>query len=540
MNVGSRSKGVCCLVLALLLTGCAEREPRVEAPPQPNLLLIVLDDLAYTDLGAFGGEIVTPHLDQLALDGVRLTNFHAGPSCAPTRAMLMTGTDHHLAGMGSQSGLETELQKNNRLYQNRLLPDVPTLPERLADLGYYTIASAKWHLGDGDALPSERGFARSFVLMPGGAGHFDDTPLFETYGRADWREDGEPYVLPEDFYSTDLMTDKLLEYLDETPPDTPFFAYLGYTAPHWPLQAPAASIAKYDDFYLDGWETLHAERLAGAKRMGVVDPGAAGVREERGVVPWDTLDEDAQARQSRVMQVYAAMVDRVDENVGRVLQHIEQRGALDNTVIVFLADNGAEGHQMEKARTNETWIPANFDNTLASIGSRKSYVALGPSWARAGAAPFRDSKGRLAEGGIRVPAFVHMQGVEAGVDGAYMRAMDIAPSFIELAGGSPPEAMMGRSLVNRWRGGTSPYRADEVIAGETYGRRMAMRGDWKILWQEPPLGSGDWQLYNLATDVGEQEDLSDEFPQLRAELIAGWEAYAEAVGVMLPETPIYY
>ncbi|NKB99958.1 MAG: sulfatase-like hydrolase/transferase [Pseudomonadales bacterium] len=538
---------IACARLAILLivsvAGCSnDAGPELEPEPEterPNVLIIVADDLGYTDLGSFGGEISTPNLDRLALAGIRFTNFHAGPSCAPTRAMLLTGTDNHLAGMGSQSGLETEQQKLSRNYQNRLRADVPTIAEEMRDLGYHVVASTKWHLGDGDALPSERGFAKSFVLMPGGAGHFDDTPLFEHYV-ADWREDGEPFELPQEFYTTDLMTDKLLTYIDAGPVEEPFFAYLGYTAPHWPLQAPETSTAKYEDQYHEGWDLLREQRLAGAKRSGVVDNAARGVAQERGSIPWETLAPEEQARQTKIMQVYAGMVDRLDENIGRVLEYLERTGKIDNTIIFFMADNGAEGHAMENARTNSTWIPANFDNSLDSIGSKNSYVTLGPSWARAHAAPFRDSKGRLAEGGIRVPAFVHIPGQAASLDGAYMRVMDLAPTFLQLANGHAPDAMMGRSLLERWRGGAAPYPDSEIVAAETYGRRLARRGDWKILLQEPPLGTGDWQLYNLAQDVGEQEDLSEEFPEIRTELIEAWQSYADEVGVILPETPIYY
>ena len=531
-------------LLTLFALGCAEEaEPPTEPAKAPNILLIVLDDLAYTDIGAFGGEIATPNLDDLAFKGLRFSNFHAGPSCAPTRSMLMTGTDNHLAGMGSQSGLATEMQKTHRQYQNRLLPDVPTIAELLQAEGYHTVASAKWHLGDDDALPSNRGFKRSFVLMPGGAGHFDDTPMFSHY-TADWREDGAPFTLPEKFYTSDFMTDKVIQYIGEADDDQPWFAYLGYTAPHWPLQAPPESIAKYEGRYDEGWDVLRHARLEGAKRMGVVDAAASGVHSEVGSGPWSELTDEEKIRQSKTMAIYAAMVDRVDENIGRLVKVLEERGELSNTVILFMADNGAEGHRMELARDNATWIPENFSLALEDMGTKDSYVVLGPSWARAGAVPFRESKARLSEGGIRVPAFVYLpsnfQDVDQGVDGAYMRAMDLAPTFLDIAGSEPPVAMMGRSLLDRWLGGVEPYGKDEVIAAETYGRRMAQRGDWKVLWMEEPYGTGDWQLYNLAQDLGEQEDLSEEFPKVREELIAAWEAYAEEVGVVLPETPIYY
>ena len=506
----------------------------------PNLLLIVVDDLGYTDLGAFGGEIRTPNLDTLALGGIRLTNFHAGTTCAPSRAMLLTGTDNHLAGMGGQGTLRTERQAQSPSYQNKLRAGLPTLAELLRAGGYHSLAVAKWHLGDGDALPNRRGFDRSLVLMHGGGGHFDDTPLFKAYGRADWREDGEPYQLPEDFYSTDHMTDRLLGYLDERPEDTPFFAYLGYTAPHWPLQAPQASIDRYATHYQDGWDRLRQARLDGARKAGVVPQAALEVNSQAGYRPWQTLATEEQALQVKRMQVYAAMVDRLDENIGRLLAYLTEQGLMENTLILFLSDNGVEGHEMERYRSNVAWVPETFDNSLASIGSRRSYTALGQSWARAINAPLRGSKGRLAEGGIRVPAFVSMKGLAAGMEDAYLRIMDVAPTLLDLAGVEAPETMRGRSFADRLHGGPPPYLDTDVISAEIFGQRMAQRGSWKILWQEPPHGSGDWQLYNLDEDLGEQRDLSAAHPDIRAELIAAWEAYAAEVGVILPETPIHY
>ncbi len=539
------------LGLVLVLAGCGAepgagpQQPAGNSQP-PNILLIVLDDLGYTDLGAFGGEIATPHLDGLARAGVRFTNFHAAPSCAPTRAMLMTGTDHHLAGMGSQAGLETPRQKESRAYRSKLLPDVPTVAEHLRDLGYRNLASAKWHLGDdADALPNARGFHRSFVLLQGGASHFDATPLFPRYGQAEWREDDEFFAVPEGFYSTDFMTDKLLEYIGETPLNQPYFAYLGYTAPHWPLHAPEEAIAEYRGRYDAGFDVLRAERMAGARREGVVAAHAQAVHHEAGMLVWDELNEAERRAQTARMEVYAAMVDRVDDNVGRVLTALRERGDLDTTLIVFMADNGAEAHVIEARDVVVEWIRTRpFDNAPASIGTAESYVTLGPSWARAGAAPFRASKSKISEGGIRVPAFVSLprplRAASGRIDDSYMRVMDLAPTFIDLAGGAVPGSMMGRSLLPRWGGGVPAYADDEVIAGETYGRRMAQRGHWKVLLQEAPYGTGEWQLYDLAADPGEQQDLSEERPALRAELIDAWSAYADEVGVILPETPVRY
>lgn len=533
---------------AILAIGGCTSEGQIESPlTRPNILLIVADDLGFTDLGAFGGEMATDNLDTLARAGTRLTNFHTAPSCAPTRAMLLTGMDNHQAGMGSQSGLETPLQAQTPEYQNRLSPEVPTIAEQLSALGYRTLASAKWHLGaEPETRPGARGFDRSFVLMEGGGGHFDDTPLLKRYDRAHWFEDDKPFVVPEVFYSTDFMTDKVLRYIGETPADQPFFAYLGFTAPHWPLQAPEADIKKQSGNYDAGWDVLREQRMTGAQREGVVEKDAVAVSSEPGTKPWNSLDEDAQKFASRKMEIYAAMIERVDANVGRVLEQLAQSGQLDNTLIVFISDNGVEAHPMELYPQSVQWVADNFDNSLENIGAGDSYTSLGPSWARASAAPFRDSKSKIAEGGIRVPAFVSLpkalQDVSNAdeIDKSYMRVMDLAPTFIELAGGEPPSGMEGRSLLSRWQGGDSPYGENELIASETYGRRAVQRGPWKALLQGPPYGTGEWQLYNLQADPGEQNDVAEAHGPLLAELVEGWEAYAERVGVLLPETPILY
>ena len=534
---------VFCLALGVLLGGCSQSEV---PPARPNILLIVADDLGFTDLGSFGGEISTPHLDKLAYAGIRFSHFHTSASCAPTRAMLLTGTDNHLAGMGSQSGLATPLQSQSSAYQNRLRADVPVFPELLQGLGYRTYMAGKWHVGaTEDSVPSARGFDHSFALMEGGGGHFDDTPLFQQYGRANWLEDGELVELPEDFYSSDDVTDKLIGYISNTPQGQPYFAYLAFTAPHWPLQAPAEDIAKYRGRYTQGWDVLRADRMQGAKQQGVVAADAQAVNSEAGLVAWSSLDASAQAQAMARMEVYAAMVERMDANVGRLLTFLGERGELDNTLIVFIADNGAEAHNMEAHPRHGTWIEDNFDNSVANIGTASSYVALQVGWARAGAAPFRASKSKVSEGGIRVPGFVRLPSTlpAAGagkVDDAYMRAMDLGPTFLDVAGGQATTSMTGRSLLERWQGGAEPYAEDEVIAYEVYGRRGAQRGDWKVLLQEAPYGTGQWQLYNLAQDPGEQEDLSDEHPGLRQSLIDAWQRYADEVGVIPPEQPIAY
>ena len=542
------------LVGWMMLSGCDAGQG--DATPQladrtesetPNFLLIVADDLGYTDLGAFGGEIDTPNLDQLALQGIRLTDFHTSASCAPTRAMLLTGNDNHVVGMGSQGSLVTTAQAQLPQYSNSLLPDHPTIAELLGEAGYRTYAAAKWHVGSTPAsLPGARGFDRSFVLLEGGAGHFDDTPLFAHY-EASWLEDDQRITLPREFYSSDELTQRLINYIDtDQAQHKPFFAYLGFTAPHWPLQAPPEDINKYADRYLDGWDQLRLQRMQGARQSGVVPPDASAVDFEAGMQPWDELDLSQQALEARTMAVYSAMVDRLDQNVGHLLDYLRQSQVLDNTVIIFLSDNGAEAHRMEEPANRDGWIEQNFDDDLSAIGTAASYVTLGPAWARATAVPFRASKSKMSEGGTRVPAFVSLpqhRRVEAAgsgtIDASYHRVMDLLPSLLHAAGLTIPASVRGKSQWSRWLGGSAVYQ-DTTVAAELYGRRMARRGDWKILLQEAPYGTGEWQLYNLAEDLGEQHDLSAQYPQVRTELIQAWQRYAQEVGVLLPEHPISY
>jgi arylsulfatase len=291
-----------------------------------------------------------------------------------------------------------------------------------------------------------------------------------------------------------------------------------------------------------GYDELRESRMAGAIREGVVPAGSVSVKNTPGLKPWLALTPDEQAGYVARMDAYAAMIDGVDQNVGRLLAFLQARGDLENILIVFMSDNGAEGHAIEELPRIQDWVAENFDNTPANIGQRNSYVTIGQGWARAAAAPFRLSKGRISEGGIRVPAFVHFPGENSGrIDDAYMTVMDLAPTFMEIAGGSNEEQYRGRSLLPRLRGGEQPvHPSDETISFEVYGRRAVQRGPWKLLSMEVPYGTGEWELHNLENDPGEQVDVAPEFPEIVEQLSAAWESYAAEVGVIMPEHPIAY
>jgi len=532
----------------LLIVGCnpvRDATPEDESPlDRANILLIVADDLGFTDLGSFGGEMSTPNLDTLARNGIRLSNFHSSASCAPTRSMLLSGTDNHLAGMGSQGNLATENQRGQPGYQNRISKTVKTVATSLKEVGYRTYMTGKWHLGhETEYLPGARGFDRSFVLLHGGASHFDETPLFPALEKAEWRLDDQNTTLPEDFYSSVDLTDRMIEFIEsDEDQDSPFFAYLAYTAPHWPLQAPEELLVKHRGTYTMGYDELLELRMAGAIREGVVPTGSVAVKSTPGLKSWSELTPDQQAGYVARMDTYAAMVEGVDQNVGRLLSFLDEQGYLENTIIVFMSDNGAEGHAIEELPRLQNWLAENFDNTVANIGSRNSYVTTGEGWARAAMAPFRLTKARMSEGGIRVPAFIHFPDKNLGsIDSAYMTVMDLAPTFMEIANGPLSEQYRGHSLLTRLRGGEEPvHSVDETISFEVYGRRAVQRGTWKLLSMEPPYGTGEWELHNLEDDPGEQTDVALEFPAIVTQLSAAWESYAAEVGVIMPEHPISY
>lgn len=542
-------EGVGCLLAALVILSSSSAVAADTAAgdrDRPNLLVIVADDLGFSDLGAFGGEIRTPNLDRLAAEGVRFTHAYSAPTCSPTRAMLLTGVDHHRAGLGSMAEMLTPGQQGAPGYEGGLNGRVVTVARRLQSAGHRTAMSGKWHLGGApEQDPSRRGFERSFVLIDGGAGHFDASSLSPRAERATYREDGAPTSLPADFYSSDHFTDRLIEFLD-VDDERPFFGYLAFTAPHWPLQAPPEDIARYANRYEGGWEALRIERLQRQKLLGLLPPAATLEQDPEAQAAWEDLDAPARAIAAREMAVYAGMVDRLDANVGRLLDLLERRGELDQTIIVFVSDNGAEGHEPRHLGLDQ-WVARTFDNRLGNIGRKGSYVMYGPHWARAATAPSLLHKGFPTEGGIRVPMIVRRPAGAGGgrIEDAVVTVRDLTPTLLDLARVDPEAdaalAPEGRSLVPLFEHeGRVVHDEDEVLAWELFGKRAVRRGPWKAVSLPPPHGDGHWTLHHLVEDPGERVDLAQEHPRKLDRLVQAWEHWAEEQGVVLPETEIPY
>ncbi len=500
---------------------------------RPNILFIVADDMGFTDIGAFGSEISTPNLDRLAYGGVRLNNLHAASACRSARLMLMAS-----AGAVAASDPYPEA------YRGAVLSlDYATIAELLQDAGYATYAAGKWDLGDVPGyLPVSRGFDRSFVQGRGSASFFAE--IFRgAFGY--WEDDREvtPEDVPEDFYATRAYTDRMLEYLQSTEEGTPWFAYLPYTAPHWPLQLPDDWLDRYAGRYDDGYDALREQRFRRAAEAGVLPAGASLDLFEPVAEPWSNLSPEERRRYSRAHEIFAGMIEYLDMSVGRVIAYLEESGQLENTVIVFSADHGASAgeHGVDTGRDpggggGPTDMPDDIDNRLENFGRRGSWIDHGRGFGEAATAPFRYHKGTLAEGGLRAAAFVYYPAAvpAGGVSSEFMTFMDIMPTFLEIAGTGHPGAgpyrdgrvisdIVGRSAWPHLTGRAETVHPPTDAAGwaSGLGGGALIRGNYKIINQAPPGGEGStpWRLYDLSVDPGEHYDLAAEHADIVAEMV---------------------
>ncbi len=506
--------GISC-ALPALRTASSDAKPT----RPPNILLVLVDDMGYSDIGCYGGEIRTPTLDRLAANGVRLARFYNGAQCCPTRAALLTGLYPHQAGMGDMNARGPDDPFWSRIGAPSYLgfrKDVPTLAEALRAAGYQTFMAGKWHLGDTpDNWPSVRGFERTFSLVIGASEHFTGYYAWRNQGPiAPFILDGQKLdTLPPNFYSTDTFTDYALQFIREADPQRPWFGYVAYTAPHWPIQAHAADIARYADVYKVGPGVIRQQRVERLRALGLWPAEAA--------LPELDPEITEEARTAKTaewelwMRTYAAMIDRVDQNIARLVGLLQERGELDNTLLLFLSDNGAD-------------------------------EVRGPLWGQVSNTPFRRFKVWTHEGGIATPLIVHWPaGIPATQRGqilpGYGHVIDIQPTCLDAAN-APLTRTEGISLLPALRG-ESPLPSDRFLFWERMGNEAVRRGDWKLVrGYGPPQANGGaagqgprtgaWELYNLAVDPGETRNLAATHPGLVAELRAAYEEWARRVGVL--------
>jgi arylsulfatase/uncharacterized sulfatase len=525
---------------------CAICIPAFAAPP--NIVVLVADDWGFGDIGALGSEISTPNIDSLARRGVTFSNFHVAATCSPTRAMLLTGADHHRVGVGNMPETMPAQHEGKPGYEGVLSDQAVTLATRLKDQGYHTYITGKWHLGKTpDKLPGRRGFERSFIQADSGSDNWEDRTYMMLYDKAYWFEDGKQAKPPKDFYSSELFVDKAIGYLKAQGDSKPFFAYIGFQANHIPLQAPKEFVDAYQGKYDAGWHALRQARRDSAVRLGLF-PAQAGVATMSIGQDWNQLDAAERRLQSRRMEVYAGMAQAADFQIGRLMGHLKSTGQFDNTVFVFLSDNGPDPADPLAISASKHWVRSNYRTDGPDLGAKGTFAATGPRWASAMASPWSGFKYFAAEGGLRVPLII--SGATGALadkrSNAFTTVKDIMPTLLDLAGlaphgntylGAPAVTMDGRSMVPLLTGRADAiYRPDEPVGYELAGSAALYKGNYKLVRNIAPLGDGNWRLYDMAKDPGETQDLQQALPALFAVMQADYAEYAKNNNVLpIPE-----
>lgn len=489
---------------------------------KPNILLIMVDDMGYSDIGCYGGEIDTPNIDRLAANGIRFTQFYNTARCCPTRAALLTGLYSHQAGVGHMNEQCGDLPG----YQGELNNNSVTIAEVLHEAGYGTYQAGKWHIarnygpdGDKHNWPCQRGFDHSFGNINGYENYFKPTTL---------QRDNEHVTPPDNFYYTDAIADNAVNFIDEhetSSKDKPFFMYVAFTAPHWPLHAPEEEIAAYKGRFSEGWDALREKRLQRQLKMGIIDKKWALSPRDSRANPW----EDAKNKewQQRRMEVYAAQITRMDKGVGRIVDQLKKSGQLDNTLIFFLSDNGGCAENL----TN---------NPAVMPGPANTHQSYGPPWANLSNTPFRLFKHWEHEGGISTPLIVHWP-ARVKARGELRKQpghlIDIMATCVDVSGAKYPEEYNGNKITPMEGKSLTPAFANkridrEALYWEHEGNRAIRAGKWKLVAQ----AGKPWELYDLEADRTELLDLSAQNPDKTRELSEMWDKWAQRCNV-LPMQP---
>ena len=516
--------------------------PALAQDTRPNILVVLFDDVGFTGFGAYGGDARTPNIDALAQSGTLFSRYYSSPFCGPSRAMLMTGLDNHQTGMGTLVETVTPAQSELPGYSMVWDDDQATIASLLSGAGYQTYVSGKWGIGaKGKNLPDRFGFDRSYVMDSTGGSNYDHSHYLPGYPEVSWYEDGEPVRLPDDFYSSRNLVDQMIRYIDEGEADQPFFGFLALQAIHIPVQAPTEFIDRYDGVFDVGWDVLREERWQRTMELGLVPETTtlAPVHEDHRA--WDDLSPEEQAVAAREMQVNAGMIEAADFHIGRLLDHLEATGQLENTIVVVTSDNGPDsavtslGNPIANLLLDGIHFIEGIDTSPENMGLPGSLTAIGPEWASVSASPFNLYKFYSSEGGLRVPLVVSGPDVAArGPLDAPVHVSDLMPTLLDAAGVSyDADAHYGRSILPVLTGEADETRgADDVFGGEVSGNASLYRGNWKLVRTALPRGDFTWRLFDLSVDPGETTNLSSENPDLFEEMRAEYEAYASETGVL--------
>ncbi len=535
----------CCFVLA------ANTVAQTAKPP--NVVLILADDLGYTDISPFGSEIDTPNIARLASEGISFTNYHTAANCAPARAMLLTGVDSHRNGVPNIPESIPPEQMAFDHYQGVLSDKVVTLASLLRASGYHTYMTGKWHLGHTvNLLPSARGFDRTIAMADTGADNWEQRSYLPIYQQANWYADGQTHTLPDDFYSSEYFIDKTIEFIDSNQADDqPFFAYIPFQAVHMPVQAPKEFSDKYAGIYDEGWTIMREKRRIAAELAGVI-PQDTPMQVTPGTLDWESLTLEQKQHHARRMEVYAGMVDAMDLHIGRLMTYLEGIGEYDNTIFIFTSDNGAEGSALISS-TGESLLDAWFERAgyetgIERLGEIGSWVAIGQNNATIAASPLSFYKFHANEGGMRVPLVMSGPGIDHAdsMTDEFVFVTDLAPTILGLVGVENHQGSWNNSAVepivgsdfSSFLAGTALdiHDSSEPIGYELGGSSVLFKGDYKIVINRVEQNETEWHLFNIKQDPGETHDLVNEEPERFAEMLADYEEWEEANNVLpMPE-----
>ena len=517
---GSFFSLACVLIAGMFMLLSAGKPNKVIR--KPNIIFILADDMGYSDIGCYGSEVNTPNLDQLAANGIKIRSFYNNARCCPTRASLLTGQYPHTVGMGAMVTPAKALIEPGS-YQGFLDNRYPTIAEELKKAGYSTYMTGKWHVGEREQhWPLKRGFDHYFGLISGANSYYEIIP--QEIGKRHVVEDNKDFAIPkEGFYMTDAFTDHAIQYMHwqkTNQSDKPFFLYMAYTAPHFPMHALEEDVAKYIKLYEQGWDITREKRFEKMKKLGLIDSRYRLTERTAGIPAWDQATD--KKTWVRKMAVYAAMIDRMDQNIGKMIGALKKEGQYENTIIIFLSDNGGCAENMSSR---------NFNDTTKLIGQRGSYVTYDEPWANVSNTPFKKYKHFMHEGGMITPCIIQWPaGIQpkAGYSNEIGHVIDLLPTALELAGVTSKD-LPGESLSYVWK---DKKASPKTYCWEHEGNQAIRKGNWKLV---KDLDDPAWELYDLDKDPSETNNLANTHQSLVTSMMNEYAAWANKVGVQLPK-----
>jgi len=509
---------------------------------KPNIVLILVDDSGLMDFGAYGGEARTPNIDRLARGGFMFTNMHASPVCAPSRAMLLTGTDSHLAGVANLPEMLPEEYQSKPGYGGELNERVQTIATRLKEANYNTYAAGKWHLGHNEkTLPTKRGFDRSYILGGSGASNYDSRGYLPQKPHAHWYADGKEVELPEDFYSSKTYIDKTISFHEEEQNrDNPFFAYIAFQAIHTPVQAPKEFVDHYMEIYSKGWDKMRQNRFEKAKQLGLIPEGAQLNEDIPEAKKWDDLSEREQKNYVTSMAVTAGMIEAMDYHIGRYIEYLTKEGMMENTIFIVTSDNGPDGGDYT---IGIPWAIKNgYHRNFEEKGGKGYYGFMGTGFANAVSSPFSYFKYYTGEGGLRVPLIINGKNIPNDTSNAFSFFTDIAPTiydFVGISNSAKPgfAPITGKSLYPHINDPSLlVYNENEGVGIEAASSSAYFMNGYKIVKNNIPDGDNVWHLHHIESDPGEVVDLAEQEPELFQKMLDAYADYEKEVGVLkMPE-----